>query len=223
MLTGFVELIALEVPLVEVEMAAVLQPHVGATGQHERQVGVAVAVSVRHAAAEEGHRRAQERLAAQIFCLRQPGEEVAVLLDGEGVIVRELLHVALIAAVVAELMARLGDADLGNGNGISLATQAEGGHASQIGLEGEHDQIIDGAEIVARQRVSNVAVGALAVGRRDGGERRVEPGVGPPRPDLCLTDGGEVLFHAPFVGRSHLLFELAHFGEVGVQDTPFAA
>ena len=93
-LAGLVELVALEVALVEVEMAAVLQAEVRAAGEHQREVGVAVAVAVGHAAAEERHRRAQERLAVEILRLREPGEEVAELLDGEGVVVGELLHVA---------------------------------------------------------------------------------------------------------------------------------
>ena len=77
---------------------------------------------------------------------------------------RENQHVARIAAVVAELMARLGDADLGNGEGIPLASQAEGGHARDIRLEGEHDQVVDGAEIVPRQGGGDIAIGASAIG-----------------------------------------------------------
>src|SRR5689334_2457147 len=100
MLARLIKLIALEVPLVEVEMRAVLQSEVGSTAEHQRQVGVAMAVSVRHAATEEGHRRTQERLTIQILRLRQLAEEVAILLDGERVVVRELLHVAGIAAVM---------------------------------------------------------------------------------------------------------------------------
>jgi hypothetical protein len=102
------------------------------------------------------------------FVSVRAGEEVAELLDGEGVVVRELFHVAGIAAVVAELVARLGDADFGNGDGIALATEAEGGHASHIRLKGEHHEVIDGAEIIARHRGGDVAVGALAIGVGDG-------------------------------------------------------
>ena len=208
--------------LVEVEMAAVLQAEVRAAGEHQREVGIAVAVAVAHAAAEEGHRGAEKRLATEVLGLRQPGEEVAELLDGEGVVVGELFHVARIAAVVAELVARLGDADFGNGKGVSLAAQAEGGHACHIRLEGEHHEVIDGAEIIARLGGGNVAVGALAVGVGDGGQRRVEPRIGPPRADLRLAHRGEVLLHPAFVLRPQAFFELAHFVEVGVEDAALA-
>ena len=57
------------------------------------------------------------------------------MLDGEGVVVGQLLHVAFIAAVVAKLVAALGDADLRNCEGISLAAEAEGGHAGDVRLE----------------------------------------------------------------------------------------
>ena len=55
------------------------------------------------------------------------------------------------------------------------------------------------------------------------GQRRIEPRIGPPRADLRLADRGEVLIEASFVRRSHLLFELAHFREVGVEHAAFAA
>ena len=209
--------------LVEVEMTSVLQAEVRAAGEHQWEVGIAVAVAVAHAASEEGHRGAQERLATEVLGLGEPSEEVAELLDGEGVVVGKLFHVAQIAAVVAELVARLGNADLGNSKRIPFAPQAEGGHARDIRLEGEHDQVIDGAEIITRHDGGDVAVGALAVGVGDSGERCVEPRIGPPRADLRLSNGGEVLFHASLVLRPHLCIEPPHFREVGVQDAAFAA
>ncbi len=56
-----------------------------------------------------------------------------------------------------------------------------------------------------------------------GGQRRVEPRIGPPRADLRLANRGEVLVEASFVGRSHLLLEPAHFREVVIEDAGFAA
>ena len=81
--------------LIKVEMAAVLQAEIRPAREHQRKIRVAVAVAVRHAAAEERHRGAQERFAVEILGLREPGEEVAVLLNGEGVIVGQLFDVAL--------------------------------------------------------------------------------------------------------------------------------
>ena len=86
-------------------MAAVLQAEVGATGEHEGEIGITVAMTVGHAAAEERHRGAEKGLATKVLRLGEPGEEVAELLDGEGIVVGELFHVARIAAVVAELVA----------------------------------------------------------------------------------------------------------------------
>ena len=120
-------------------------------------------------------------------------------------------------------MASLGDADFRNGNGASLAAQAEGGHAGHVRLEGEHHEVIDGAEVIARHGGGDVAVGAIAVSVGDGGEGRVEPRIGPPRANLGLADGGEVLLHAAFIFRPHLCIEPAHFREVGVQHAAFAA
>ncbi len=208
--------------LVEVEMTSVLQAQVRAAGEHQREVGIAMAVAVAHAAAEERHRRTQKRLASEVLGLREPSEEVAELLDGKGVVVGELFHVAGIAAVVAELVARLGDANFGDGKGIALATEAEGGHAGHIRLEGEHHEVIDGAEVVAGHGLRDVAISALAIGVGDGGQRRVEPRIGPARADLCLTDRGEVLFHTSFVRRPQVFIELAHFVEIGVEDAALA-
>ncbi len=172
---------------IEVDVTAVLQAEVRAAGEHQRKVGIAMTVAVGHAAAEQCHRGAQERLAVEVLRLREPGEKVTELLDGKGVVVGELFHVARIAAVVAELMARLSDADFRNGKGVPFSAHAEGGHAGHVRLKGEHHEIIDGAEIIAGHGGGDVAVGALAIGVGDGGQRRVEPCIGPPRADLRLA------------------------------------
>ena len=125
--------------------------------------------------------------------------------------------------MVTELMPRLRNADLWNGEGIPLASQTERGHSRHIRLEGEHHEVIDGPEIVARHRGGDVASGAFAVGFRDGGQRRVEPGIGPPRTDLRLTDRSEVLVKASFVRRSHLLLKPTHFREVVIKNAGFSA
>ena len=61
------------------------------------------------------------------------------MLNRKGVVVREFLHVARIAAVMAQLMPRFGDADLWDRKRIALAAQAEGRYSRRIGLKGEHD------------------------------------------------------------------------------------
>ena len=204
-------------------MAAVLQADIRTTGEHQWEVGVAVAVSVRHATTKERHRRAQQRLAVDVLRLLEPREEVAELLDGERVVVGELFHVAFVPAVMTELVARLGDADLRNGKGVSFAAQAEGGDTRDIGLESQHDQVVGRPEVIAGLRVRNVAVGTLSVGVGDLRQRRVEPRIRSPRADLRLTNRSEVLVEASFVGRSHLLLKSPHFREVVIKDTGFAA
>ena len=219
----FVELVAAEVALVEVEMAAVLQAEVRTAGEHQREVGVSVAVAVDMPLPKSAIVEPKQRLAIDVLRLLESREEVAELLDGERVVIGELLHVARIAAVVAELMAGLGDADLGNGKGVSFASQAEGGHARHIRLKGEHHEVIDRAEIVARLGLGNVAVRAFAIGLGDLRQRRIEPGIGPPGADLRLANRGEVLVEASFVGGSHLLLKPPHFREVVIEDAGFAA
>ena len=182
-----------------------------------------MAVAVAHAAAEERHCRTQERLPCQVLGLREPGEKVAELLDGKGVVAGELLYVAGIAPVVAELVARLGDANLRDGEGVPLSAQAEGGHAGKVRLKGEHHKIIDGAEIVARLSLGNVTVGAFAIGAGNIRKRRIEPRIGPPGADLRLTHRGEVLVEAAFVFRADLFFQLAHFSEVVIEHAGLAA
>ena len=182
-----------------------------------------MAVAVGHPAAEERHRRGQQGLAVEVLGLLQPAQEVAELLDGEGVVVRQLLHVAGVAAVVAELVPGFGDTDLRDGEGIAFAAEAEGGDAGGVRLEGEDHQVIDRAEVVAGLGGRDVAIGALAIGGGDRRQRRIEPDVGATRADLGLADRSQVLVHAALVLGAHLLLELAHFLEVRVEDAALAA
>ena len=125
--------------------------------------------------------------------------------------------------MMAQLVPRFGDADFGNREGVTLSPEAEGGHSGHIRLEGQNDQVVHGAEIVARHGGGDIPVRAGSVRIGDGGQRGVEPGVGPPGADLSLADRSQVLFHPALVRRAHLLLELPNFREVGVQDAPPAA
>ena len=190
---------------VEVEVRAMTQTEVLAAGEHEREVSITVAVAVGHPAAEERHRRIKEGLTAEVLRFREAAEEVAELFDRKRVVVRELLHVTGIASVVAELVAGFGDADLGDGEGVALAAEAEGGHAGGVRLEGEDHQVVDRAEVVASLGGRDVAIGPLAIGVGDLRQRGVEPDVGTAGADLGLANGGEVLIHAAFIFAPHLL------------------
>ena len=127
-----------------------------------------------------------------------------------------------IASVVAELMAGLGEADLRNREGVTFAAHTESGHAGHIRLKGEHHQIVDGAEIVARLRGGNIAVRPLAIGLGNLWKRSVEPLIGSPSPNLRFAHGGEILLHAPLVFSTHLLLEPVHLGEVRIEDAALA-
>ena len=182
-----------------------------------------MAVAIGHAATKKSHSRPDKRLTVKIFGFRQPGEEVTELLDGKSVIHREFFHVAFIAAVVAELMARFSDTDLWNSEGIPFATEAESGHACHICLECEHDQVVNSTEIIARHGGRDIAIGTLAIGARDSGKWRIEPSIGTPRAGFRFSNRGEILIEASFVCRSHCLLEPTHFREIGVQHAAFAA
>ena len=105
---------------------------------------------------------------------------------------------------------------------IALARAQPGKPVVAEGV-GEHDEVVHGAEVVARHGGGDIAVGARAVGGGNGGKGSIQPGVGPAGADLGLADGGEVLVHAALVRGSHLLFQLANFREVGVEDAAPAA
>ena len=156
-------------------------------------------------------------LAVQVLGFLQTGKEVAVLFDGESVIVRQLFHIALIAPVVTKLVAGLGDADLGYGKGVAFSSQTEGGDPGDVRLEGEDHEVVNGTEVISRLGFGNVAVGTLAVGIGNFWQRGVEPVVGPTGADFRFAHGGEVLIHAAFVGRPHFLLKSADFVEVVVQ------
>ena len=163
MLGRFVELIALEMPLIEVKMAAVSEAEIGAAGQHEWQVGIAVTVPVGHAASKQGHRGAQHRVSAEVLCLAQSCQEVTELFDRKRIVVCKLLHVALVAPVVAELMAGFGNANLGDGERIAFTAKAERGDSREVRLEGEQYQVVDSSELVACHRRSDVTIRPLAI------------------------------------------------------------
>ena len=86
------------------------------------------------------------------------------MFDGESIVVREFFHVALITAVVTELVTGLGNADLGYGEGISFSSQAEGGDPGDVGLKGENHQVINRTEVIPRLGFGDFTVGAFAGG-----------------------------------------------------------
>ena len=96
-------------------------------------------------------------------------------------------------------MARFGDADFGNSKRIPFTTQAEGSDTSYIGLEGKHDKIIDGAEIVTRHGCRDIAISPLAICSSDGRKRGIEPCIGTPCTNFRFSNRGKVLIHAPFI------------------------
>ena len=76
---------------VEVNVPPVIQSELAAAGEDDRQVRVAVTVTKRHTAAEQGHRGIQQR-AFSIFRFSEPIEEIAELLDVECVARRQIVQ-----------------------------------------------------------------------------------------------------------------------------------
>jgi hypothetical protein len=70
--TGLVELVALKMSLIEIQVATVLEAELGSTSEYEREIGVAMAMPVAHAATEKSHRRTKEGLAVKVFGLLKP-------------------------------------------------------------------------------------------------------------------------------------------------------
>ena len=166
-LTGIVELIPIKVALVEIEMSTVLETAGGTPGQNQRQVGIAMTVTVSHTASKKGHRGVEQRFAIKIGRLGEAGQEIGKLFHGKGIAHGEFLHVTGIPVVMAQFVSGLGNAQFGNGEALPLEAAAESRHPGRVGLESEHDQIVDRSEVGARLGLGNVLVGSIAVGIGD--------------------------------------------------------
>ena len=68
-LSGVVELVAVKVALIEIDMATMLESTGGSPSKDEWQVGVAVAVAISHAAAKQGHGGVKQRATIKVWRL----------------------------------------------------------------------------------------------------------------------------------------------------------
>jgi len=210
-------------PLVEVEVAAMLQSQIGSTRQYQWQIGVAMAVSITHATAEQCHGGPEHRSTIQVLSFRKSREEVPELFDGKGVVIRKLFHVAGIAAVVAELMSGFRNADFRDGESISFTSQTECSDSSHICLEGQHQQVVDRAEVVSGLGLRNVTIGAFAVCLGNSRQRCIQPCIRAAGPNFGLPHRAEILFQSPAVGGAHFCFETSYFRQIVIQHAGFSS
>src|SRR5437660_1396636 len=96
-----------------------------AAGEDGRQVGIAVAVTVGHAASPE-HLRGIEQRRVVFLVLLELIEEVAELLDEESIGLGEAAQLLGVAIVMREAVAGLRDADLGDAAGLRFAADHAG-------------------------------------------------------------------------------------------------
>ena len=76
-------------------------------------------------------------------------EEMGELLHDEGVALGQPFQHHRIAVVMREVVVRLGDADLRNGQAVAFAAVHVGDHARHVGAQGQHDQVEHGAPVFA--------------------------------------------------------------------------
>ena len=145
------------------------------------------------------------------------------MFDGEGVIVRQFFHVALVAPVMTELVTGFGNANLRYGKGVAFSSQAESGDPGNIGLKGENHEVVNGTEIIPSLGLVHFTIGTLTVGVGNFGKRSVKPVVRPTGTNFGFTNGGEVLIHSAFVRCSHFFLHSTNFIEVIIQHAGLAA
>ena len=191
---------------VEVDVPTVPDSESATAGQNDRQIGVAVTVTERHAAAVQRHRRINQR-AVGVLHLAQPIEEVAELLDVERVAGGQILHQFRVRVVMRERMPILLHADLWDGWAGPFVAGAERRDASQVGLKREHDDVVHRAEILAEPFQRDVSVQLRLVGRINFGTRRVEPLVGTLGANFDFTNRREILLQPPAIFFAKLAAE----------------
>jgi len=94
-----------------------------------------------------------------------------------------------IAAVVGKLVARLRDADFGNGEAVAFAAVHVGDHTRHVRAQRKDDKVEHGAVVFAGLRLGHFALERLAVHLR---LRHVEPRIEPLGALLHVTHGVEV-------------------------------
>src|ERR1019366_244765 len=119
-------------------------------------------------------------------------------------------------------MAILPNTDLRNRGPGPFIAGAERGHAGQVGLEGEHDDVVHGTEVVAELFQRNAAIQPQLHVCIDSGPRRVEPAVGPMSANLDLAHGGEILLKSATIVLAELIAERTSFVEGRIKDAAAA-
>ncbi len=108
---------------VEIHVGAMLIPEGFSAAEDGGQVGVSVAVAVRHSASPEDLRGVEQGLSV-LLVLFELIEEVAELIDEEGVGCRESAELLWVAVVMAESVPRLEDSDFRDATGVAFAADS---------------------------------------------------------------------------------------------------
>ena len=118
--------------------------------EHDRKVGVPMAVAIGHAATVEAHRAVEERT-VRVLNIGESIEKVTELLNIKGVAGGEVLHHSRIAVVMGQSVAGA-DAELWDGRAAIFDTRGEGGDAGLVSLEREDDDVVHRPEILTKLR-----------------------------------------------------------------------
>ena len=111
------------------------------------------------------------------------------------------------------------DTDFGNGWAGAFVAGTEGGHASQVRLKREHDDVVHRAQIITELLQRNRSVHPGAIRRCDLGARNVEPLIRSLGTQLDFADRGEVLLQSPLVRLAKLAIQRGGFVDYGVENT----
>ena len=192
MLVGFGNVVFSDHGQVEIDVLAVLHTNRFAAGIKSRQVRVAVAMPVCHAAAPHYLSRVKQRVVAFLVSLELV-EEVAELLNEKRVGLSQASELFGIAVVMRQSVSRLRDANIRDRAAIRFAADHAGNDARHIRPQCEHHQIKKQAMIFGDAVLIDVAREATHLTTIDLRLGHIQPGVGSFRSLFHLTNGSQVL------------------------------
>ena len=183
-----------------------------------------MAVTVGHAAAPQHLRGVQQRLA--VFLVRlELIEEVAELLDKEGIGLRQAAQLLGIAVVMRQAVARLRNADVGNArrrcDSLPIMQVMTRG---RVGAQGHDHQIVEQAVVFAAPGSCRAcASDGASSARIDLGLGNVEPRFGALGANFHLADGGEIFVELGAVFAAELAVDALGVVGDGIEDAAAAA
>ncbi len=207
---------------VEINVCAVLVAKRFAASEDGGKVGVAVAVTVGHAAAPEDLRGIEQGCVA-FLVLFELVEEIAELADEEGIRLGETAELLGVAVVVAEAVAGLQNTDLGDAAGVAFAADAAGDDAGGIRAQRHDHEVVEQAIVLARFGHAQFALKTGGFVGCDDGLGDVQPFIGAAGAYFDLTHGGQVFVELAAILAAELVVHA--IGVIGhdVEDAATAA